>query len=150
MQSWIRPLTLDDIPQVVLLGSQMHQESIFRDMDYSPKKLMELLERMAVGSRELFAFVYDDKGVRGFIAGFISAHFFGDDLSSGDFALYVDPEYRGERAGPALVKAYVAYCRDMGVKDIRLGVSAGIDDEQVAQVYRGLGFTTEFTGYRLT
>ena len=53
-----------------------------------------------------------DSEIIGFCIGYVAPHFFGNDLTSGDLAIYVVPEHRGGMMGARLVKAYDAWCSE--------------------------------------
>ena len=64
------------------------------------------------------ALVCEVEGVQvGFCAAYVVSHFFGHDLTSGDFAVYVLPEHRKGMAGVKLIKGYLEWCESKGVKE---------------------------------
>ena len=144
----IRPVKNRDIPQCVLLGIDMHKESRYAHLDFSVPKVVELIENIIVNPDWLGLVAEQDHQLIGFAAGYVTPHFFGNDLTSGDLAIYVAQKYRGGMLGVKLVKAYVAWCEDKGVKEPMLGVSAGITPERTGQLYERLGFTEKYQIYK--
>lgn len=147
---WIRSMVMTDIPHVVLMASDMHKESIYRELDFNPKKIMELCETIINNPDVYFGYIYDDGEIKGLCAGYITPHFFGDDLTSGDLAVYVKPEFRKGRVGVSLIKAYTDHCLSRGVKEPLLGVSAGINVDRIGALYERLGYTGKYTIYKMT
>ena len=84
----------------------------------------------------------------GFCAAYVVSHFFGHDLTSGDFAVYVLPEHRKGMAGVKLIKGYLEWCESKGVKEPLLGVSAGIMPERIGKLYERMGFTEKYVIYK--
>jgi len=145
----VRPMTYKDIPTLITLGADMHKESRYSHLDFQPTKLMELGEMILSNPDTYFTLVYDDGEIKGFVIGYIYPHFFGNDLTSGDLAVYVLPEHRKGRVGIKLIVAYAEHCKKLGVKEPVLGVSAGVLSEKVGKLYERLGFTDKFQVYRM-
>jgi len=144
----IRPVSNRDIPQCVLLGAAMHKESRYAHLDFSVPKVVNMIETI-ITSDDWCGFVAEkDHNLIGFAAGYVMPHFFGDDLTSGDLAIYVSKVHRGGMLGVKLVKAYVAWCEAKGVKEPMLGVSAGITPERTGQLYERMGFTEKYCIYK--
>jgi GNAT superfamily N-acetyltransferase len=145
----IRPMTVQDFPVLIVLGAEMHKESNYANLDFSTEKLWQLGETMLATPDEWLSLVYEkDEEIIGFCFGFVSPHFFGNDLTSGDFAIYVTLEHRKGMVGVRLIKAYDAWCRAKGVKEPLLGVSAGITPDRIGQLYERLGYTDKYTIYK--
>lgn len=145
----VREFKMTDLPQMIALGSQMHQESIFRELDYQPAKLITLAERTLVDDYvQGWVYTVEDE-VIGICAAWCNSHFFGDDLIAGDFFVYVTKEHRGKSmAGIKLIKAYLTWAADLGATSIGLGVSANINSKAVGKLYRRLGFEDSYMIYR--
>lgn len=144
----IRDFTMLDAPKVISLGKQMHEESVYSNLDFDPLRVLELAEQVVNNPQMFMAKVFDDGEIKGFVAAYVSPHFFGNDLTSGDFAVYVLPEFRKGLIGVKLIKSYIEWCDQKGVKEPLLGVSAGINEEKIGKLYRKLGFTKEYRIYK--
>lgn len=146
----IRDIQMADVPLLISYGAAMHAESIYAPLDFDPAKLMALAE-VVLDNRQIYyaRLVEKDGEPVGFIVGYVAPHFFGNDLTCGDFLVYVTPEARGSMAGPRLIKDYINWCLAKGVKMPCLGVSAGIDAEQIGALYKRLGLTDTYTIYRM-
>lgn len=136
-----------DIDQMLALGFEMHQESRYCEMEFSREKVAGLF-RLAIKDENYLFTVLEVNGciVGGFI-GYITPHWFSDEMVSGDFALFVDKEYRGWRGASILIKTYVKWAKDKGIKskNIALGITTGIATEKTQALYKRLGFDN--TGY---
>jgi GNAT superfamily N-acetyltransferase len=148
--SGVRTFKMPDLAHMLSMGNQMHEESIFNELDWKPQKLIELAEQ-SQKTKYIEGWVYEtsDNEVIGMAAAWVNHHFFGDDLIAGDFFVYVIPEKRGTAAGVRLVQAYMRWAKDLGAKTIGLGVSAQINSERVGNLYRKMGFQDSYTIYRM-
>ena len=145
----IRNMAFADIPVLIALGAEMHEESVYRNLDFDPLKLWHLGDQIMANPDTHCAFVYEKDGeIIGFVAGYAMPHFFGNDLTSGDFAVYVDRRHRNGMVGVKLIKKYIQWCDTMGVKEPMLGVSAGITPERTGKLYERLGFTRKYLIYK--
>jgi|TARA_R110000803_G_scaffold14164_2_gene39476 GNAT superfamily N-acetyltransferase len=145
----IRPMTAQDIPVLIGMGAAMHMESRYAKLDFDPEKLRGLGETILGDPDSWLALVAErDSEIIGFCIGYVAPHFFGNDLTSGDLAIYVSPDHRGGMTGARLVKAYDAWCSEQGVSEPLLGVSAGITPDRIGQLYERLGYTAKFTIYK--
>jgi GNAT superfamily N-acetyltransferase len=111
----IRPMTAQDIPVLIDMGAAMHKESRYAKLDFDPGKLRDLGETILGNPEAWLVLVAErDGGIIGFCIGYVAPHFFGNDLTSGDLAIYVMPEHRGGTIGARLVKLYTSWCEAQG------------------------------------
>jgi GNAT superfamily N-acetyltransferase len=144
-------MTAQDIPVLLVLGAAMHGESRYAKLDFDPEKLRGLGETILGDPDSWLALVAErDSEIIGFCIGYVAPHFFGNDLTSGDLAIYVVPEHRGGMIGAMLVKLYTGWCEARGVKEPLLGISAGITPERTGQLYERLGYTERYIIYKKT
>tara|TARA_B110000977_G_C10847845_1_gene404619 strand:- start:131 stop:577 length:447 start_codon:yes stop_codon:yes gene_type:complete len=142
-------MTAQDIPEVVVLGSDLHKESRYRALDFDPLKLWELGETMLNKPESWLSLVVElDKEIVGFFLGYVVEHFFGHELTAGDLCIYIKPEHRGGMTGARLIKRFDSWCQEKGVKEPLLGVSAGITPERTGRLYERLGYTEKLTVYK--
>ena len=145
----IRRMRMQDVSLLISLGADMHKESRYAHLDFDPVKLLDLASQLLADPDTHLALVYvvEDTAV-GFCAAYVVEHFFGHDLTSGDFAIYVLPEHRKGMAGIKLIKSYLKWCESKGVKEPLLGVSAGIIPDRIGKLYEHLGFTEKYIVYK--
>jgi GNAT superfamily N-acetyltransferase len=144
-------MTAQDIPALLVLGAAMHGESRYAKLDFDSEKLRLLGETMLGDPDSWLALVAErDSEIIGFCIGYVAPHFFGNDLTSGDLAIYVVPEHRGGTIGARLVKLYTSWCEARGVQEPLLGVSAGITPERTGRLYERLGYTDQYIIYKKT
>lgn len=147
----IREMTKDDVSDLVLLGSQMHEESYYRQDEYSPTKCAELGFQI-VNSPGLLGLIAEVEGeIAGFFLGVIQEQYFSKCLMSSDLLLYVKPEHRKSLIGYRLIKGYIAWAEHFGVpkRNIALGQTANIDSVAVDRLYQKIGFVPMGTIYKL-
>ena len=145
----IRNMTARDMPEMIGLGAEMHQESRYKNLDFNPARLIALGDAILANPEMYCAKVAEVDGlIVGMIIGYAVPHFFGEDFTSGDLAVYVDKVYRKGMIGVRLIKAYDEWCTNRGVREPVLGVSAGINPERVGALYERLGYTEKYVIYK--
>ena len=145
----IREMVAQDIPAMIALGAEMHRESRYSNLDFDPARLWALGDQIMANPESYLSAVCEKDGeIVGFVIAFAVPHFFGNDLTSGDLAIYVMPEHRGGTIGARLVKLYSRWCEAKGVKEPLLGVSAGITPDRIGQLYERLGYTEKYVIYK--
>lgn len=135
----LRMATPDDLPDIVVLGRVMHQESSFAPMDYDVDRVKETISDLM--NKSQFVVVAEDTNgeVIGGMAGMVTQSWFGNDMVANDLALFVHPDYRGGLIVVRLVKAFVHWAKLAGAKQIRPGVVSG--SRTAEALYDRLGFT---------
>lgn len=142
----IRPATVDDLPAMILMGAEMHKESIYRDRNYSYEKLLTDGRYMLQHpDRYFLAVAEDEKGTVGMYVGFITEFYFGYDTVAYDLLLFVNQGRRGTLAAARLIEAFTEWAFANGASEIRPGVSTGVMVDRTAGLYERLGF--ESIGY---
>lgn len=138
----IRPAAAADIPTLVSLAEQMHAESPYfsRFKFLGPKVAALLTKLLEPGAAGGVLVAQKDGMIVGMAAAFVYEHFFGDDKVASDLAVYVVREQRGSTTGIKLIRALENMCRDLGAKDITLGVSTEIEAERTAELYQCIGY----------
>ena len=135
----VRPLEGKDIPACIHLGARMHEESDYRDMEYSPEKLVSL-GRMSIVNDNHVWFVAEEAGeIVGLMGGYVTPVWFGDGTVALDHAVYVPPENRGGLAFIKLVKAFHSWAKEHGAHKMILSNSAAINSEKVEELFSRLG-----------
>jgi hypothetical protein len=133
----IRDVTEEDTPRLVELGRMIHFESRYAAFNFNPEKFAARV-RHAAGQQ--LAFVAEASGdIVGFFLGVVDTHFFGDDKVSYDMVTFVLPDRRGS-AGVSLIREYIRRARALGVSDIHIGTSTGVNTVRMSALYRKLGF----------
>jgi GNAT superfamily N-acetyltransferase len=126
-----------DIPALVALARSMHHESNYAPMDFDGEVLTATLHRLI--NEAQFVVLAEDKGeVVAAMLGIIYPSYFGKDTVANDMGLFVRPESRGGMIAARFVRAFVAWAKACGAKQIRPGVSTG--HEGAERLYTGLGF----------
>ena len=137
----IRPMTGDDVDEVVELAAVMYRESAnYRRMEFSPERVREMAG-MVMQSGFAMVAIKDGRMI-GLMAGSLVQPVFSRDLMACDFLLYVLPQHRGGTAAIRLVNAYVQWAKQDGAKLITVGVTAGIDNDAAIAFYTAMGFRT--------
>ena len=135
----IRPAQPSDVDRIVEIGAALHGESDYRDIAYNPVKVGALMESLIQGGGVVF--VAEKAGeVVGGIAGGVTSHWFSDELTGFEYSFFVLPEHRHGLVAMKLILAMKAWCKAMGAKTLRIGITTGINVEGTARFYRHMGF----------
>lgn len=129
------------VEDAVALGALMHSESEFRRIPYSPMRAAEIARRCVVDDDWFGVFERTSSGRVGMFIGSLQRFYFSEERGAFDLLWYVRPEARGGTAGVRLLDAFVGWSKDKGVREVRLGVSTGVDVEKTDRVLRRLGFS---------
>lgn len=117
-----RAIEADRLP-VFKMCVLMHRETDFRNFELDPEKLLNGVGNW-IHTQALFV-VEDGDNVVGMLAATIRETWFGPEPFASEELFYVIPEYRGTRAAFLLMKAYMSWAEEQGVKHIRAGVATG-------------------------
>ena len=135
----IRDARIQDVPTIIQLAAEMHAESSYATLPYSPSRVKELAASLIHAPLGILVVAEDGHGVFGMMAGQVGGHFFCDVPVATEYALYVKPEKRGGLAGPKLLAQFVAEARKRGASRIVLGDTANISDK-ASRLYEKAGF----------
>lgn len=148
----IRRVVEADFETIVEMGRAMHDEAPeYANRDFSEEKVRRMLKSMCgtlLVPHPACALVAVDEGkIIGMMGGLAVEHFFGHDKIASDYVLYVRPEHRRGTAAVRLVRAFEKWAVEQGVVSIHPGVTTGVANERVRDLYARLGY--EPNGYTL-
>ena len=135
----IRKANLSDVPALIELGRQMHEESPrFRRYAFSDERLKSSLEAI-MQLDHCCAFVAEDDGVViGGILGVAVEHYACDLKQASDLAFFMHRAHRGGTAAVRLVRTYVKWATDLGAEP-SIGINTGVNPERTARLFHALG-----------
>jgi len=141
----IRPVKEADRGELLAIASLMHLESWFSNLSMSIPKVHHLID-LALNSNMAFARTFTvgrEDRVCGFFMGMVQPHYFSEDLFAVDLGLYIERAHRGGGGIAAMrcIREFEEWAARKGVKEIMLGVSAGIADMKAIALYEALGYT---------
>lgn len=130
-----------DHDELVRLSELIHAESRYAYLPLNPEKVDALVASCAAGEHRRVAFVATDGGQAvGAVGGCVHEAMFSRALVGAEFYVYVAPAHRGSSAAMKLITLFVAWARSMGVAELVMGVTAGINNDAACKLYRHLGF----------
>lgn len=136
----IRLATKDDLPRLLALGKEMHEESNYADFNYCPGNVELMLGSLIDGGGVIFVAERNGEVIGG-IAGMVYSPFFTTDKIATDLGLFIAKTTRGLMAAPMLVKMFTQWAEvQPGVKQIRPGISLGGKVDGVSKLYERCGF----------
>lgn len=135
----IRVATEADIPALVDLGQEMHNESNFSTLTFDVEKTKEYVKNL-MGYGIVFCSEVDG-AITGFIAGFLYQPYFSYDFMATDIGLFITKDARGGMAAPRLIDAFTKWAQEKGAKQIRPGISVGGNIDGVGRLYERMGYS---------
>lgn len=130
--------TLDDLPDLVVLGREMHGTSTYAPMDFDAERLKETITELMNKSQFVVVAEGTNGEVIGVMLGMVTQSWFGRDMVANDLALFVTRDERGGMAAVKLIKAFVHWAKLAGAKQIRPGVTTG--HTRAEKLFERLGF----------
>lgn len=137
----IRRAAIKDVPQLLALGKEMHEESSYKQYSLNLRKLDVTLTSCIRDEMAIPLVAERDGKLLGGIIGFISSHYFGDDLVASDMAFFLTKEERKGRLGLKLLMAFIEEAKRLGADQISIGNSTGVDIDRIKKLYESLGLT---------
>jgi hypothetical protein len=136
----IRAAEHADIERVVDLGQMLHEASTFSAVAFSRKKVTNLMHSLIDGAGALFVAERDGELIGG-IAGGVSLYWFSDtDKLAFDYAFFIDPTKRNGITALKLIAALKIWARGQGARELKMGITTGMNVEQMSEFYLMAGF----------
>lgn len=130
-----------DVDKMIALGAEMHAESRFSSRPYISAKLAAYgLQFLAEPTQGVGILAEEDGACHGIIAGWALTDFFNDEICAREMILYVRREKRGGTTAMRLVREFERWAKEIGAKEVNVGVSAKIDDDKAIRFYKSLGY----------
>jgi GNAT superfamily N-acetyltransferase len=137
----------EDVPRLTQLGEELHAASDHRAMGFSRSKVETLLTTL-IADPNGAVFVTRREGVIvGAFAGAVVPNWFSDDLIGVDYSFFVLPDARNDMRGTTLILAFVRWCQRRGARQVKVGITTGIEVESTSRLYRSLGFVDAGVGF---
>ncbi|MBT8450281.1 MAG: GNAT family N-acetyltransferase, partial [Gammaproteobacteria bacterium] len=138
----IREIQIEDIPQLIELGREMHAEGAYQQLDYSSAKTEIMFHKCLTLPDHLCLVAEKGDNIVGGILASLSTFWFGYDLIAEERVLFVTAEERKGTLGLKLVRGFEKWALESGAKEILTGTNVGIMTEKVRQFYEALGYET--------
>lgn len=135
----IRPMTMDDLPEVARLGAEFHARAGWDEIEYNVDDCTNSLTRfMETGS--FVGLVADDGHIVGMIAGLISPVYFNYSHTSGEELFWFVADDAPQMTGIKLLKAIEAEARARGCGTWQMKSLARLGGERMVQLYERMGY----------
>lgn len=137
----IRPAVPADIPAIVTLGERMHAEAPnFQGWTFDREKVAQTVAALINGAGCALVAELDGEIVGG-VLGLCTEHWFSREKVASDLALFITPGRRGGALAARLVAGFTAWAREMGARQVRMGVTTGVHPEATARLFECCGLT---------
>jgi len=142
----VRPADLDDVEHMMPFVYELKNESpYYCKIEVSIDKIIDCLISCVMRDDFILAVAEDsDNCIIGGLAGFTNSYWFSDELVAGDFSFFVTKKKRGFFAARKLVKFYVEWAKQKGVKphNIQMGITTSVNPDRTAMLLKKFGFTS--------
>jgi L-amino acid N-acyltransferase YncA len=134
----LRLATIDDLPEICVLGRAMHEESSFAPMDFDNEVVKETLTNLMHKNQFVVVAEGTNGEIIGGMAGSVTQSWFGNDSVANDLCIFIHKDHRGGLLAVKLIKLFVQWAKLAGAKQIRPGVVSG--NRTAESLYERLGF----------
>lgn len=136
----IRLATEDDVEAVTKLGVEFHQRSKYAEFSYNEDKVLNFIHTVITFEHGV-AYVYENAEgkIVGAILGWISYHWFGDDMMLTDLGFFIEENERGGIAAMRLLKKFIEHGKAAGCRHVMSSNSSGFQMDRVAKLFEKSG-----------
>ena len=138
-----------DINAIIYMGKAMFDESSLQATAFDLFKCEQWFSKVLADG--LVVVAEDKDKFIGMLGAGIGEPDFSSDKIAYDYLVYVIPSYRGTRVAERLVKVYILWAREMGIKvgNINIGINVGVNTDRTERFYRKLGFVRSGVNMRM-
>ena len=140
MNILIRKGNYEDVPSIVTLGKEMHEESSFASFDWDNDKVINFADKAVAKDNFCFFVAEVDGNYAGMVIGSVQEFFFGKDLELVDFIWYVRPGYRNSSVGAQLIDSFIEFGKEKKCKGIYVRIGTNVQPTKTAKLLSKLGF----------
>ncbi|EAB6210851.1 GNAT family N-acetyltransferase [Salmonella enterica subsp. enterica serovar Mississippi] len=135
----IRVAQLGDIPKIIELGRELHEESCYSsqqfDTDIAEQKIASLIN----GDGVVFLAEQDGVIIGGF-AGGLSQQWFSKEKIAFDYSLFISKSCRHGITALKLIRAFEYWAKEVGASRVVIGITTKIHPEATARLYKAAGY----------
>ena len=136
----VRKATIEDLGEILTLCKTMHEESSYSKIEPDKEKTHLFIEQEINNGDSHFLVLLNEEIIVGIFLGKVVSYFFSNDLQAMDYLLYIKKENRGTIGALKLLKSYIQWAKEQGVKEIVLSSTTGVNLDRTEGIYRKLGF----------
>lgn len=140
----IRVATLGDLPKLVELAQELHEESCYSsqklDVEATEKKLAALIN----GEGVVFLEVRDGVVIGG-LAGGLSHQWFSNEKVAFDYSFFITKSHRHGITALRLIRAFEYWAKGVGASRVVIGITTNIHPEATAKLYVAAGYAPSGT-----
>ena len=137
----IRNARIEDIPDMLALGSMLWHESRYRRLGMDEIKVSSLLHAGIGKPGGIIIVGVEDGVVLGGMIGEVVEHWFGFTRFARDLALFVHPDYRRGSLALRLLKAFEQAAKDKGAEELLVANHIGREAHHLDTLYERHGMT---------
>ena len=145
----IREATSEDFEELEKLGREMHEESSYSSLAFSPERLRQVFSLYLRDPNKIVLLGVVNGETCGLYAGYLTPYYFSNDLVANDIAWFVTKKRRGSSLGLRLLSAFESWALDRGASEVRIGYSTDINPSAFDSLMRKRGYSRVGGNYRL-
>lgn len=140
----IRQALPSDIPQIVAMGSRSLREGPYSGEIDNPEQSAKLAMQFIGEQKGVVLVSEEGDKLTGLLAFMIYPHYFTGKVTATEFMWYVEPEYRMDFTGIALLRAGQRIAKERGA----VKMQSTAPNEEVGKMYQLLGYKAIEVGYQ--
>lgn len=135
------PFSVENIADIVVLGMELHEESVARDIPFDIEFTAQSAYEQIIRNDMGFGLLAMEGDIPvGMVVGKLAQYEFAPVLLGYNHVWYVKPEKRGSPVAFRLLKAFEDWAREKGAAHIHLGLAAGILPERTGRMLEKTGY----------
>ena len=143
----VEPATSEDVSRLAQMGEELHASSDHRVLGFDRQKVERLLATLIADPNGVVFVSRRENVIVGAFAGAVVPNWFSYDLIGVYYSFLVLPAARNDWRGTTLILAFVRWCERRGARQVKLGITPGIDVQTTSRLYRSLGFADSGVGF---
>jgi GNAT superfamily N-acetyltransferase len=129
-----------DLDQIMALAVEMHAETSFKTLSFSPSKAATEIMDCVLNPNMFVCVAEEDGKILGIVAAYLEKPFFSDDVAVYDHIWYVSKEGRNSLIGPRLLKHVAEWARLAEAKAVFVTLGSGVSKDRVGKLVERLGY----------
>lgn len=122
------------------LGKLLHDISSYAPIAWNEEKVERLLHGLIDDANSLV--IVSERGgqIVGGLAGGVTEYWFSSEKMAFDYSFFIEPNSRHGITAAGLLKSFFEWAESMGAKQVKLGITTGINVEGTTRLYHACGF----------
>lgn len=135
----VRVVEPQDYEQILALCRKMHEDSRYNDFDFDISKITHYFRNALIGDPINAWVALDGDKVVGFLCAHAVEHVFCKSKIAQDIGFYIRPDARDSLTALRMVRAFLKWAEEQGVREVLMATTVGHEPKKVAQLFEACG-----------